>query len=68
MFVCVCKGIKESDVRELGQAGVTCPKALACSLGLDDEENCCGRCLNNINDFVNMATEKLIQCRSAVNV
>jgi len=67
MFVCVCKGIKESEVRELGQAGVTCPKALACSLGLDDEDNCCGRCLNNIGKFVKMATEELIQCRSSVN-
>lgn len=66
MFVCVCKGIKESEVRELGQAGVTCPKALASSLGIDDEDNCCGRCLNNIDDFVNMATEELIQIRSSV--
>ncbi len=66
MFVCVCKGIKESDVRELGQAGVTCPKALACSLGIDDEDNCCGRCLNNIDDFVNMAADELIQLRSSV--
>jgi len=66
VFVCVCKGIKESDVRALGQAGVTCPKVLACSLGLNDEDNCCGRCLNNIDDFVNMATDELIQCRSSV--
>jgi len=66
MFVCVCKGIKESDVRELGQAGVTCPKALAFTLGIDDEDNCCGRCINNIDDFVSMATDELIQLRSSV--
>jgi len=66
MFVCVCKGIKESDVRELGQAGMTCPKALASTLGIDDEDNCCGRCINNIDDFVNMATDELIQLRASV--
>lgn len=66
MFICVCKGIKESDVRELGQAGMTCPNALACTLGIDDEDNCCGRCINNIDDFVNMATDELIQLRSSV--
>ena len=60
MFVCVCKGIKESDVKTLGRAGVTCPKALASSLGIDDEENCCGRCINNITNFVNMAKEEQI--------
>ena len=58
MFVCVCKGIKESDVRKLGCAGVTCPNALASSLGIDDEDNCCGRCMNNIADFVNLASEE----------
>jgi bacterioferritin-associated ferredoxin len=66
MFVCVCKGIKESDVRALGQAGITCPKALASSLGIDDKDNCCGRCLNNIDDFVNMATDELMKVRSSV--
>ena len=55
MFVCVCKGIKESEVQELGQCGIVCPKTLASKLEIDDEDNCCGRCLNNINDFVDIA-------------
>lgn len=57
MYVCICKGIKESDVRQLGSAGVTCPNALASSLGIDDEENCCGRCINNLSEFVELAIE-----------
>ena len=65
MFVCVCKGIKESDVQELGQRGVVCPKALAAQLEIDDEDNCCGRCLNNINDFVAIASKA---SRSSVKV
>ena len=55
MYVCICKGITESDVQQLGRAGVTCPKALASTLGIDDEENCCGRCINKVSDFVNLA-------------
>ncbi|MEC4672548.1 MAG: hypothetical protein VST68_00020 [Nitrospirota bacterium] len=65
MFVCVCKGIKESDVQELGRCGIVSPKALASKLEIDDEDNCCGRCLNNINDFVAIASNA---CRSSVKV
>ena len=55
MFVCVCKGIRESDVRQLGRAGITCPKTLASSLGIDEKDNCCGRCLKNVSELVNIA-------------
>ncbi len=57
MFVCICKGIRECDVRELGRCGITSPKAIASSLGIDDKDNCCGRCLNNVSDFVKIAVE-----------
>jgi len=66
MFICVCKGIKEADVRELGRAGMTCPQKLACTLEIDDEDNCCGRCINNISDFVTIASEEHAQCRSSI--
>ena len=56
MYICVCKGIKESDVESLGRAGMTCPNKLAATLGLDDDDNCCGRCLNNISDLVTIAS------------
>ena len=68
MFICVCKGIREADVRELGRAGVTCPQKLACSLEIDDEDNCCGRCMNNISDFVTIAAEECMQCPSSAQV
>jgi bacterioferritin-associated ferredoxin len=58
MYVCICKGIKESDVRELGQAAITCPKKLADSLGLNDKKHCCGRCVKNISKFVALAVEE----------
>ena len=60
MYVCICKGITESDVQELGQQGITSPKALASSLGIDDKDNCCGRCINKIQSFVTIA--KKAQC------
>ena len=61
MYVCLCKGIKEADVQELGRAGVTCPKILASTLGIDDKDNCCGRCLSNISDFVAIASKHCTQ-------
>lgn len=56
MYICVCKGIRESDVEDLGRAGITCPKQLAATLGIDDEDDCCGRCLDNISELVTIAS------------
>ncbi len=58
MYICICKGIKESDVRNLGREGITCPKKLANSLELNDKKNCCGRCIKNICRFVDLAKEE----------
>lgn len=58
MYICVCKGIKESDVEDLGRAGITCPKKLAATLGIDDEDNCCGRCLDNMSELVTIASRE----------
>ena len=55
MFICICKGIRESDVQELGRVGITCPKKLTSSLELNDKKNCCGRCIKNISKFVALA-------------
>ena len=55
MYICVCKGITESDVEDLGRAGITCPKQLAAALGIDDDDTC-GRCFDNISDLVTIAS------------
>ena len=57
MYVCICKGIRECDLRELGQAGITCPKTIARTLGIDDKENCCGRCIKKVGQFVKIAVK-----------
>ncbi len=57
MYLCVCKGIKESDVEDLGRAGITCPKQLAATLGIDDDD-ACGRCLDKIHDLVTIASSE----------
>lgn len=68
MYLCVCKGIKESDIESLGRAGMTCPKQLAATLGIDDEENCCGRCLNHIADLVAIASREHKRCGTSVEI
>ena len=55
MYICVCKGIKESHVRNLGREGITCPKLLASTLGINEKDSCCGRCLKNVSDIVDIA-------------
>ena len=66
MYICICKGITESDVRKLGQAGVTVPRELACALRLDDKKNCCGRCIKNISKFVELAAQEPSSDRSSL--
>ncbi len=68
MYVCVCKGITESDVEHLGRSGITCPNRLAATLGIDDEDNCCGRCLNHIVELVTIASRAHPRRRAAVHV
>ncbi len=54
MYVCLCQGITDARVRQLGRAGVTTPKALIESLGLDAEE-CCGYCRLHVDRLVAIA-------------
>lgn len=54
MYICLCKGITDSQVRNLGRAGVVCPEALAAKLGID-QDDCCGRCLSGISDLLSLA-------------
>lgn len=57
MYVCLCKGITEDDVRKLGRAGITEPDALAHALGID-QKGCCGRCVRDIEEIVSLAANE----------
>ncbi len=54
MYLCLCKGITESDVLEAGQAGIVMPCQIKAKFGLKDAE-CCGRCSKNIQEFAQIA-------------
>jgi bacterioferritin-associated ferredoxin len=54
MYICLCKGITESDVKECGRNGFITPQVLACRLGINAED-CCGRCLRNVEEIVALA-------------
>lgn len=56
MYVCLCNGITESDVREAGRAGHVTPCALKARFKLK-ENGCCGRCAKNISELVEIATQ-----------
>ena len=56
MYVCLCKGITESKVREIGPQCDGCPELLAAKLGIDDDE-CCRRCIRNIRGLVGLACQ-----------
>jgi bacterioferritin-associated ferredoxin len=64
MYVCSCKALTKADVRHFGRAGITTPDALIAVLHLNDED-CCGQCATQIEDFVELAREGLAQANDA---
>jgi bacterioferritin-associated ferredoxin len=58
VYICLCKGISESEVQALGRSGIRSAEELALMLGLEDEGSC-GRCLRNIEALVALATRDL---------
>lgn len=54
MYVCLCRQVREADVRDLGARGVTEPEALADVLQLADP-SLCGRCLVDIECIAGLA-------------
>jgi bacterioferritin-associated ferredoxin len=57
MYLCLCKGITDSDVRNAARAGIVMPCQLKAKFGLKDV-GCCGRCSKNIQAFVEIATSE----------
>src|ERR1051326_6639247 len=55
MYVCLCEGLRESDIRELAFAGIVSAATVVDTFGLDDED-CCGRCAKNVYELVALAT------------
>lgn len=56
MYVCLCNGITESDVREAGRTGIVMPCQLKSKFELK-RTGCCGRCAKNIETFVEIAVQ-----------
>jgi bacterioferritin-associated ferredoxin len=54
MFVCICKGIRESEVRQLVAGRCVEPELVLEVLGLDDP-GVCGRCPREISAIIEQA-------------
>ena len=54
MYVCLCKGLTESDVREAGRRGHLTTREIIAEFGLR-ENGCCGRCGRKIQELVGLA-------------
>lgn len=56
MYACICRGITERQVKAVGRDGIVAATALIKVLELDDER-CCGRCVEHIDELVDLAWE-----------
>ena len=57
MYLCLCKGITDSDVRDAARAGIVMPCQIKARFGLKDA-GCCGRCSKNIQAFCQLAASE----------
>jgi len=64
MYLCVCAGVTETDVKRVAREQCPTPEGLICALGLDGDA-CCGRCLHDIEEFVELALEEHGQFQAA---
>lgn len=60
MYVCICKAIREDQIRELGRCGVIDSGDLIDVLGLD-QPGCCGRCIRSVDRLVQLACDAEIE-------
>jgi len=56
MYVCLCRGIKESQIREFGKTHPVTAAELIETFGLDDE-GACQHCLLEIDHLLDLAKE-----------
>ncbi len=64
MFICLCKGNKESEFSALASRHGTCPEAMKQAMGLDD--SCCGRCEADLETMLQQIDEG--QVRPSVRI
>jgi bacterioferritin-associated ferredoxin len=55
MYMCLCKGLTDHDVRQAAASGADTAEELIKTFGLHDSV-CCGRCVRNIHEYVAIAT------------
>ncbi len=63
MYVCLCKGLTESDVKRQARSASFTVDALMVDLGLHDDD-CCGRCANDVEEFEAIAATEWIPLRA----
>lgn len=49
MYVCLCNGYRDSEIREVAESGVRCAREVYLALG---NGPCCGSCLDCAQDIV----------------
>ncbi|HEY9548248.1 MAG TPA: (2Fe-2S)-binding protein [Kiloniellaceae bacterium] len=49
MYVCLCNGYRDTEIREIAESGVRCAREVYLTLG---NGPCCGTCLDCAQDIV----------------
>ena len=65
MFLCVCKAVRVSEAVEAARSGIDSPESIRNFFGFDDDE-CCGRCADKIEDVAALVHVELRKADRAV--
>lgn len=68
MYVCLCKGLTEADIRRMAPKREVCPETFKACFGFDDEE-CCGQCAENVAELIAIAKgacPRAMNCESSI--
>jgi bacterioferritin-associated ferredoxin len=74
MYVCLCKGLTEADIRRMAPKRELCPETFKACFGFDDEE-CCGRCAEKLPELlaiakgipnVDRSRERAMNCEASI--
>jgi bacterioferritin-associated ferredoxin len=56
MYICLCKGLTESKVKQVANCGHTTAETLIEAIGWRDAK-CCGRCARSIDNIIELVVE-----------
>ena len=68
MFLCVCKAVRMSEAVDAAKDGYNSPESIRQFFGFDDDDECCGRCAEDIEQVTALVHVELCKANTATGL